>query len=113
MYSQIKSGHQTIGMRILTVYFSLEGCQAYTKKSESKEIKGIKINFEYNACCHWLKERESNKSREHRAELKLSRHLPNCIMSDLFRDFFPAFLSLIESEIAERASKGLQKRQAQ
>ena len=57
LHSQIKSSHQTIGMRILTVYFSLEGCQAYTKKSESKEIKGIKINFEYNARCHWLKER--------------------------------------------------------
>ena len=46
LHSQIKSGHQTIGMRILTVYFSLEGCQAYTKKSGSKEIKGIKINLD-------------------------------------------------------------------
>ena len=50
---------------------------------------------------------------EHRTELKLSRHLPNCTMSDLFRDFFLAFLSLIESEISEQASKGLQKCQAQ
>ena len=30
-------------------------------------------------------------------------------MSDLFRDFFRAFLSLIDSEISEQASKGLQK----
>ena len=57
LHSQIKSSHQTIGMRILTVYFSLEGCQAYTKKSGSQEIKGIIINFGYNARCHWLKER--------------------------------------------------------
>ena len=53
------------------------------------------------------------ESIEHRTELKLSRHLPNCTMSDLFRDFFLAFLSLIESEISEQASKGLQKCQAQ
>ena len=31
------------------------------------------------------------ESIEHRAELKLSRHLPNCTMFDLFRDFFLAF----------------------
>ena len=30
------------------------------------------------------------ESVEHRAELKLSRHLPNCTVSDLFRDFFLA-----------------------
>ena len=30
-------------------------------------------------------------------------------MSDLFWDFFLAFLSLIESKILEQASKGLQK----
>ena len=50
---------------------------------------------------------------EHGTELKLSRHLPNCTMSDLFRDFFLAFLSLIESKISEQASKGLKKCQAQ
>ena len=37
------------------------------------------IKFGYSACCHWLKE-----SIEYRAELKLSRHLPNCTMFDLF-----------------------------
>ena len=31
------------------------------------------------------------ESIEHKAELKLSRHLPNCTMVDLFRDFFLAF----------------------
>ena len=31
------------------------------------------------------------ESTEHRAELKLSRHLPNCTMFDFFRDFFLAF----------------------
>ena len=31
------------------------------------------------------------ESIEHRTELKLSRHLPNCTMFDLFRDFFLAF----------------------
>ena len=31
------------------------------------------------------------ESREHRAELKLSRHLPNCSMFDLFRDFSLCF----------------------
>ena len=30
------------------------------------------------------------ESIEHRTELKLSRHLPNCTMFDLFRDFFLA-----------------------
>ena len=43
------------------------------------------------------------ESVEHRAELKLSRHLPNCTVSDLFRDFFLA--SLIESKISEQASR--------
>ena len=28
------------------------------------------------------------ESIEHKAELKLSRHLPNCTMFDLLRDFF-------------------------
>ena len=31
------------------------------------------------------------ESIEYRAELKLSRHLPNCTMFRLFRDFFIAF----------------------
>ena len=57
LHSQIKSNHQTIGMRIFTVYFSLEGRQAYTKKSGSKQMKGIIIKFGCNACCHSLKER--------------------------------------------------------
>ena len=30
------------------------------------------------------------ESIEHRAELKLSRYLPNCTMFDLFLDFFLA-----------------------
>ena len=33
-------------------------------------------------------------------------------MSDVFQDFFWAFLSLIESEISQQARKGLQKCQA-
>ena len=41
----------------------------------------------------------------HRTELKLSRHLPKCIMFDLFRDFFFAFFPIIESEISEQASR--------
>ena len=36
------------------------------------------------------------QSTKQRAELKLSRHLPNCAMSDFFRDFSLAFFSLIE-----------------
>ena len=46
-----------------------------------------------------------SKSIEHRAKLKLSRHLPNCTMSDLFRDFSLVFFSLIEIEISEQASR--------
>ena len=45
------------------------------------------------------------ESMEHRAELKLSRHLSNCTMFDLFRDFFLAFFPIIESEISEQASR--------
>ena len=45
------------------------------------------------------------ESTEHRAELKLSRHLPNCTVFDLFRDFSLAFFSLIESEILEQANR--------
>ena len=50
----------------------------------------FKIMFGYNARCHWLKER-ALWGIEYRAELKLSRHLPNCTMFDLFQDFFLAF----------------------
>ena len=53
------------------------------------------------------------ESIEYRAELKLSRYLPNYTMSDLFQDFFLAFLSLIESEISEQARKKKKKCQAQ
>ena len=45
------------------------------------------------------------ESIEHRAELKLSSHLPNCTMSYLFRDFSLAFFTIIESEISEQASR--------
>ena len=45
------------------------------------------------------------ESTEHRAELKLSRHLPNCTVFDLFRDFSLVFFSLIESEISEQANR--------
>ena len=45
------------------------------------------------------------ESIEHRAELKLSCHLPNCIISNLFQDFsFVLFFSLIESKISEETS---------
>ena len=44
------------------------------------------------------------ESIEHRAELKLSRHVPNCSMFDLFRDFYLVFFFITESEISERAS---------
>ena len=50
-------------MRILTVYFSLEGRQAYTKKSGGEQKKGIIIKFGCNACCHWLKERALGEYR--------------------------------------------------
>ena len=45
------------------------------------------------------------ESIEHRSELKLSCHLPNCIMSNLFWDFsFVLFFLLIESKISEQTS---------
>ena len=44
------------------------------------------------------------ESIEHKAELKLSRRLPNCTMSDFLREFSQFFFSLIESEISEQAS---------
>ena len=45
------------------------------------------------------------ESTEHRAELKLSRRLPNYTMFDLFWDFSLVFFSLIESEISEQANR--------
>ena len=45
------------------------------------------------------------ESIEHRAELELSRHLPNCTMFDLFRNFSLAFFSLIESKLLAQASR--------
>ena len=44
------------------------------------------------------------ESIEHKAELKLSRRLPNCTMSDFLREFSLFLFSLIESEISEQAS---------
>ena len=44
-------------------------------------------------------------SIEYRTESKLSRHLLNCAMSDLFQDFSLAVFPLIESEISEQASR--------
>ena len=45
------------------------------------------------------------ESIQYRAELKLSRRLPNCTMSDFLRDFSLVFFSLIEIEISEQASR--------
>ena len=45
------------------------------------------------------------ESIEHRAELKLSCHLPNYTMFNLFQEFFLAFFAIIESEISEQASR--------
>ena len=50
-----------------------------------------------------LVERACSTSIEHGAELKLSRHVPNGNMFDLFWNFSLAFSS-IESEISEQAS---------
>ena len=44
------------------------------------------------------------ESIEHRAELKLSRHLSNCTMFDLFRDFFLAFFLGCKVGLAESCS---------
>ena len=44
----------------------------------------------------------------YKAELKLSSHLPDYVMSDLFRDFSLAFFFFflsIESEFSEQASR--------
>ena len=44
----------------------------------------------------------------HRAELKLSRHLPNCIVCYLFPGLLSSFFfGLIESEISEQESRQL------
>ena len=45
------------------------------------------------------------ESIEHRAELKLSPHLPNCTMFDFLPGLLSGFFSLIESEISEQASR--------
>ena len=50
----------------------------------------IIIKLGYNTRCHCLKELLYD-SIEHRPELKLSRHLPYCTMSDLLRDYSLAF----------------------
>ena len=42
---------------------------------------------------------------KHRAELKLSRHLPNFIISDLFQDFPLVFFFVNWSEILEQESR--------
>ena len=44
------------------------------------------------------------ESIEHRAELKLSRHLPNCNVRP-FAGLLFSFFSIIESEISEQASR--------
>ena len=44
------------------------------------------------------------ESIEHRTELKLSRHLPNCTMFDLSGTSF-SFFPIIESKISEQASR--------
>ena len=45
------------------------------------------------------------QSTKHRAELKLSRHSPNCTNVQPFPGLFASFLSLIGNEISERASR--------
>ena len=45
------------------------------------------------------------ESIEHRAELKLSRQLLNCTVSDFLRDFLTGYFFLIESENPEQASQ--------
>ena len=52
------------------------------------------------------------ESIEHRAELKLSRHLPDWTMCDLFQDFSLAFFSLIESDISKTKAYKHAKRNA-
>ena len=62
------------------------------------------IKFEYTrAVIGW--ESVLYKSIEHRVELKLSRHLPNCTMSDHFLVFSLALFSLIKSELSEQARR--------
>lgn len=52
----------------------------------------------------WLNEHALSEYTAQRAELKLLRILPNCTISDLFRDFSLTFF-LIECEISEQASR--------
>ena len=51
-------------------------------------------------------------STKHRAELKLSRHLPNFTLSDHFSNFSPAFFHYLKLKLQnERTSKSQQKNQ--
>ena len=45
------------------------------------------------------------ESIERGAELKLSRHLPNCAVFDLFRDFFLTFYRLLKVKFSEQSSR--------
>ena len=46
------------------------------------------------------------QSTKHRAELKLSRRMPNCIMFDLFRDFSLVFFPWLKETFRNKqASK--------
>ena len=54
----------------------------------------------------WLKSNMANKICVLQKKKKLSRHLPNCTMSDLFQDSSLAFFRrLTESEISEQVSR--------
>ena len=54
----------------------------------------------------WLKSNMANRICVlQKKKKKLSRHLPNCTMSDLFQDSLAFFRRLIESEISEQASR--------
>ena len=50
-------------------------------------------------------ERVLHHSIGYKAELKFSRHLPNCTLSGHFPDFSPPFFAPIESEILEQANR--------
>ena len=45
------------------------------------------------------------QSIENGVELKLSRHLPNCTVSDHFLVFFLALFSLFKSDFSEQARR--------
>ena len=55
-------------------------------------MEALRIKFGKKVRCRWLKERALYQSTNQRAELKLLHHLPNCTMSNLFRDLSLAFL---------------------